>query len=85
MRSAIAPETMVAAVAANTTWKNQSVENCEVATETTTQAAQLLGGWGFLESGTVERLVREAAVGGIVDGANDIHRAIVARSLGGNR
>ena len=58
---------------------------CDVATETTAQAAQLLGGWGFLESGTVERLVREAAVGGIVDGANDIHRAIVARSLGGNR
>ena len=56
----------------------------DVATEVTTQAAQLLGGWGFLESGTVERLMREAAVNQIVDGANDIHRAIVARSLRGS-
>ncbi|MCY3785939.1 MAG: acyl-CoA dehydrogenase [bacterium] len=50
----------------------------------TQESMQLLGGWGFLESGTVERLAREAAVNQIVDGANDIHRAIVARSLGGD-
>jgi hypothetical protein len=54
----------------------------ETGVEVTQQALQLSGGWGFLESGTTERLAREAAVGGIVDGANDIHRAIVARSLG---
>ena len=54
----------------------------ETGVEVTQQALQLLGGWGFLESGRVERLAREAAVNGIVDGANDIHRAIVARSLG---
>ena len=57
----------------------------DTATEVTTQAAQLLGGWGFLESGTVERLMREAAVNQVVDGAGDIHRTIVARSLGGDR
>ena len=55
------------------------------ATEVTRQALALMGGWGFLESGTVERLAREAAVNSIVDGADDIHRAILARSLGGDR
>ena len=56
----------------------------ETSRSVTHDAMELLGGWGFLESGTVERLAREAAVNQIVDGANDIHRAIVARSLGGN-
>lgn len=53
--------------------------------EVTRQALALMGGWGFLESGTVERLAREAAVNAIVDGADDIHRAILARSLRGAR
>lgn len=57
----------------------------DVAVEVATQAMHLLGGWGVLEERTVERLLREAAVGPIVDGANDLHRTIIALGLAERR
>lgn len=56
----------------------------DTATEVTDGALELFGGWGFFEEQRVERLVREARLGLVVDGANDIHRNLVARSLAGN-
>ena len=53
----------------------------DTAVAVTGGAMELFGGWGFFENRRVERLVREAKLGLAVDGANDIHRAIVARSL----
>lgn len=57
----------------------------ESAAEVTDGAWELFGGWGFFEEKTVERLVREAKLGLVVDGANDIHRDIVARNLGSGK
>ncbi len=53
----------------------------DTAAAVTGGALELFGGWGFFENRRVERLVREAKLGLAVDGANDIHRDIVARSL----
>ena len=53
--------------------------------QVTTEAVQLLGGWGYLESHKAERLMREAKLNQIVDGANDIHRTLVAKELGRQR
>ena len=53
----------------------------DLAMKVTTMATQLLGGRGYLASGKVERLMREAKLNQIVDGANEIHRALIARGL----
>ena len=58
------------------------VLSTDSAMRVTTDAVQLLGGWGYLESHKVERLMREAKLNQIVDGANDIHRTLIARYLG---
>ncbi len=54
----------------------------DLAMRVTTSATQLMGGRGYLVSGKVERLMREAKLNQIVDGANEIHRALVAKALG---
>ena len=53
----------------------------DLAMSVTTSATQLMGGQGYLISGKVERLMREAKLNQIVDGANEIHRALIAREL----
>ncbi|MXY75004.1 MAG: acyl-CoA dehydrogenase, partial [Acidimicrobiia bacterium] len=53
----------------------------DLAMNVTTSATQLMGGWGYLSSGKVERLMREAKLNQIVDGANEIHRTLIAREL----
>lgn len=53
----------------------------DLAMSVTTSATQLLGGRGYLSSGKVERLMREAKLNQIVDGANEIHRTLIAREL----
>ncbi|MDE0122203.1 MAG: acyl-CoA/acyl-ACP dehydrogenase [bacterium] len=53
----------------------------DLAMSVTTSATQLMGGWGYLSSGKVERLMREAKLNQIVDGANEIHRTLIAREL----
>lgn len=47
----------------------------------TTDGVQLLGGAGYLEDYTAERLMRDAKMLQIVEGTNQIQRAIVAREL----
>ncbi len=47
----------------------------------TTDAVQILGGYGYTRDYPVERLMREAKLGQIVEGTNQIQRLVVARDL----
>lgn len=53
----------------------------DMAMKVTTSAVQLMGGSGYLASGKVERLMREAKLNQIVDGANEIHRDLIVKRL----
>jgi alkylation response protein AidB-like acyl-CoA dehydrogenase len=47
----------------------------------TTDAVQTLGGAGYVRDWPVERYMREAKLGQIVEGANQIQRMVIARAL----
>ena len=57
------------------------VYTTDVAMKVTTSAVQLMGGRGYLAEGKVERLMREAKLNQIVDGANEIHRDLIVKGL----
>ncbi|CAM3361270.1 acyl-CoA dehydrogenase family protein [Stackebrandtia soli] len=48
----------------------------------TTDAVQVLGGYGYVSDHPVERYFREAKVLQIVEGTNQIQRLVIARTLG---
>jgi alkylation response protein AidB-like acyl-CoA dehydrogenase len=54
----------------------------DTAMKVTTDAVQVLGGYGYVEDFPVERLMREAKVLQIVEGTNQIQRVVISRSLG---
>lgn len=47
----------------------------------TTEAIQVLGGYGYIKDYPVERMFRDAKIQQIYEGTNEIQRAIIARSL----
>ena len=47
----------------------------------TTDAVQILGGYGVMKDYPVERMMRDAKMIQIFDGSNQIQRVIVARNL----
>lgn len=49
----------------------------------TTDAVQILGGYGYTQDFPVERFMREAKVLQIVEGTNQIQRMVIARHLAG--
>jgi alkylation response protein AidB-like acyl-CoA dehydrogenase len=53
----------------------------DVAMRVTTDAVQVLGGYGYVADHPVERYMREAKVLQIVEGTNQIQRLVIARSL----
>jgi alkylation response protein AidB-like acyl-CoA dehydrogenase len=53
----------------------------DVAMEVTTDAVQLLGGYGYVSDYPVERMMRDAKVTQIYEGTNQIQRVIMARQL----
>ncbi len=53
----------------------------ETAMEVTTDAVQILGGYGYMKDYPVERMMRDAKVTQVYGGANQIQRWIVARQL----
>ena len=53
----------------------------DMAMRVTTDAVQVLGGYGFVADHPVERWFREAKVLQIVEGTNQIQRLVIARSL----
>ena len=49
--------------------------------EITTDAVQLLGGYGYTKDYPVERMMRDAKITQIYEGTNQIQRVVVARKL----
>lgn len=55
----------------------------DVAMRVTTDAVQVMGGYGYMKDYPLERMMREAKLGQIVEGTNQIQRIVIARSLFG--
>ena len=53
----------------------------DVAMEVTTDAVQLLGGYGYVNDYPVERMMRDAKITQIYEGTNQIQRIVMARQL----
>jgi len=53
----------------------------EIAMKVTTDAVQILGGYGYMKDYPVERMMRDAKVTQIYEGANQIQRWLVAQQL----
>jgi alkylation response protein AidB-like acyl-CoA dehydrogenase len=53
--------------------------------EITTDAVQLLGGYGYTKDFPVERMMRDAKITQIYEGTNQVQRVVLARSLLGRR
>ncbi|HVQ90109.1 MAG TPA: acyl-CoA dehydrogenase family protein [Mycobacteriales bacterium] len=54
----------------------------DMAMRVTTDAVQVLGGYGYVEDHPVERWMREAKVLQIVEGTNQVQRLVIGRALG---
>ena len=48
----------------------------DVAMEVTTQAVQILGGYGYMQEYPVERMMRDAKITQIYEGTNEIQRLV---------
>jgi alkylation response protein AidB-like acyl-CoA dehydrogenase len=53
----------------------------DVAMKVTTDAVQLLGGYGYVKDYPLERMMREAKITQIYEGTNQVQRIVIARSL----
>ena len=53
----------------------------DVAMEITTDAVQVLGGYGYAKDYPVERMMRDAKITQIYEGTNQIQRLVMARQL----
>jgi alkylation response protein AidB-like acyl-CoA dehydrogenase len=53
----------------------------DVAMEVTTNAVQILGGYGYIQEYPVERMMRDAKITQIYEGTNEIQRLVVAREM----
>ncbi len=61
-----------------------SVAKCyagDVAMKVTTDAVQVLGGYGYMRDYPVERMMRDAKITQIYEGTNQIQRVVIARHL----
>jgi len=56
----------------------------DVAMQVTTDAVQLLGGYGYTEDFPAERMMRDAKITQIYEGTNQIQRVVMARHLLGS-
>ncbi|MGW6916953.1 acyl-CoA dehydrogenase family protein, partial [Kitasatospora sp. NPDC054939] len=53
----------------------------DAAMEITTDAVQLLGGYGYTRDYPLERMMRDAKITQIYEGTNQIQRIVMARNL----
>ncbi len=53
----------------------------DVAMEVTTDAVQVLGGYGYVKDYPVERMMRDAKITQIYEGTNQIQRVVMARQI----
>ena len=68
-----APDSMISAMS-----------NCfatDVAMKVTTDAIQVMGGYGYMRDQPVERMFRDAKLMQIVEGTNQVQRIVIARNL----
>jgi alkylation response protein AidB-like acyl-CoA dehydrogenase len=67
-----------------TTWAAMCKLKCgDVAMSVTTDAVQLLGGFGYSSEYPVERMMRDAKITQIYEGTQQIQRIVIARSIVG--
>ncbi|GAC1534498.1 MAG: acyl-CoA dehydrogenase [Candidatus Velthaea sp.] len=67
-----------------TTWAAMAKLKCgDVAMSVTTDAVQLLGGFGYSSEYPVERMMRDAKITQIYEGTQQIQRIVIARSMVG--
>ncbi len=67
-----------------TTWAAMAKLKCgDVAMSVTTDAVQLLGGFGYSTDYPVERMMRDAKITQIYEGTQQIQRIVIARSMVG--
>jgi len=67
-----------------TTWAAMAKLKCgDVAMSVTTDAVQLLGGFGYSTEYPVERMMRDAKITQIYEGTQQIQRIVIARSMVG--
>jgi alkylation response protein AidB-like acyl-CoA dehydrogenase len=53
----------------------------DIAMEVTTDAVQVLGGYGYIQEYPVERMMRDAKITQIYEGTNQIQRLVIAREM----
>jgi alkylation response protein AidB-like acyl-CoA dehydrogenase len=53
----------------------------DVAMEITTDAVQVLGGYGYTRDYPLERMMRDAKITQIYEGTNQVQRIVIARQL----
>ena len=53
----------------------------DVAMEVTTEAVQVLGGYGYMQDYPVEKMMRDAKILQIYEGTNEIQRNIIGQEL----
>lgn len=54
----------------------------EMSVRVSTDAVEILGGYGYTPEFPVERCLRDAHLGPIYDGTSNIQKVIIARELG---
>ena len=53
----------------------------DVAMDVTTEAVQILGGYGYIKEYPVERMMRDAKITQIYEGTNEVQRLVIAREM----
>ena len=53
----------------------------DTAMEVTTEAVQILGGYGYISEYPAERMMRDAKITQIYEGTNEIQRLVIAREM----
>jgi alkylation response protein AidB-like acyl-CoA dehydrogenase len=53
----------------------------DTAMKVTTDAVQILGGYGYIKEFPVERMMRDAKITQIYEGTNQIQRVVIGRHL----
>jgi alkylation response protein AidB-like acyl-CoA dehydrogenase len=53
----------------------------DVAMDVTTDAVQILGGYGYMQEYPLERMMRDAKITQIYEGTNEIQRLVIAREM----